>query len=344
MSSKLVRGSQPSCERALEGSPIRCSTSAGPQEAGVEAHVLVGIQAHVLEGDLHQPANAVGLARRDHVVLGLVALEHQPHGLDVVLRVAPVALGVEVAEGELLGQPELDGGGAVGDLAGDELQPAALRVVHNDAAHARAEVAALGLQVEDELRVLHRLADAHDLRRVLAEVRALGAHLDRRQVELVVGAAGTLLHVHRRRLVEPVVHPAQSLGENGAVGLDRHALAALEAVAGVVAVEERLPDLGVGVEHERGDLLVGRGRVELLAEPGAGADGPVEVQLADHRVGIEARPPVPLVTRSQKESRPQLSLPGADLGIVVREARCLRGLARPSRRPPSARGTRPSPR
>ena len=69
------------------------------------------------------------LAGGDHVVVGLVLLEHQPHGLDVVLGVAPVALGVEVAERELVLQAELDGGRAMGDLAGDELEPAALALV-----------------------------------------------------------------------------------------------------------------------------------------------------------------------------------------------------------------------
>jgi hypothetical protein len=38
------------------------------------------------------------LARADDKVLGLLQLEHHPHGLDVVLGMAPIALGVEVAE------------------------------------------------------------------------------------------------------------------------------------------------------------------------------------------------------------------------------------------------------
>ena len=99
------------------------------QEARIEAHVLVGIDPGVLEGDAHQVAHRVRGAGGDHIVLGLVLLEHQPHGLDVVPGIAPVALGVEVAERHLLGEAELDGGGGVGDLAGDELEPATLRFV-----------------------------------------------------------------------------------------------------------------------------------------------------------------------------------------------------------------------
>ena len=99
------------------------------QEARIEAHVLVGIDPGVLEGDAHQVAHRVRDAGGDHIVLGLVLLEHQPHGLDVVPGIAPVALGFEVSEGDLLGEAELDGGGGVGDLAGDELKPAALGLV-----------------------------------------------------------------------------------------------------------------------------------------------------------------------------------------------------------------------
>ncbi len=43
-------------------------------------------------------ADAVGLARRDDEIVGLILLEHLPHGLDILGGVAPVALGVEIAE------------------------------------------------------------------------------------------------------------------------------------------------------------------------------------------------------------------------------------------------------
>ena len=72
----------------------------------------------------------VRLAGRDHVVVGLVLLEHQPHRLDVVLGVAPVALGVEVAERAARRcRPSLIAAACHGDLAGDELEPAARRLV-----------------------------------------------------------------------------------------------------------------------------------------------------------------------------------------------------------------------
>ena len=98
ISSKLVRGSQPSFSRALRRVADQVLDLGRAQEARVDAHVLLGVEPDVREGDVDELAHRVRLAGGDHVVVGLVLLEHQPHRLDVVLGVAPVALGVEVAE------------------------------------------------------------------------------------------------------------------------------------------------------------------------------------------------------------------------------------------------------
>jgi hypothetical protein len=87
--------------------------------------LLEAPEPRLVEGDLAAFAHRVRLSRGDHVVLRGVALEHQPHGLDIVLRVAPIAFGVEVAQSQLLGQTVLDRGRVPCDLAGDELQAAA---------------------------------------------------------------------------------------------------------------------------------------------------------------------------------------------------------------------------
>ena len=82
---------------------------------------------HILSGkcegrDLGSDGIKVGVAlpRRDHVVASFRLLEHQPLRLDVLLGVAPVADGVEVAEVQRV----LDAGGdprhRTGDLAGDK--------------------------------------------------------------------------------------------------------------------------------------------------------------------------------------------------------------------------------
>ena len=62
------------------------------------------------------------LAGRDDVVVGVLLLEHEPHRLDVVAGKTPVALRVEVAQAQLVGETELAAHGPVGDLAGHELQ------------------------------------------------------------------------------------------------------------------------------------------------------------------------------------------------------------------------------
>ena len=79
----------------------------------VEARVVVDegfpvVVAGDPERDFEELANGVGLAGRDHVVIGLVLLQHQPHRLDVVARVTPVTRGVEVAETDRVLDPQLD--------------------------------------------------------------------------------------------------------------------------------------------------------------------------------------------------------------------------------------------
>ena len=99
---------------ALVASPTSRSTSAGRMKRLVDDDVVLPVEADVGEGELAELAHRVGLAGADHVVVGLVLLEHQPHGLDVVAGEAPVALGVEVAEAQLVDLPELDLGDARG--------------------------------------------------------------------------------------------------------------------------------------------------------------------------------------------------------------------------------------
>ena len=123
--SKSTLGVHPSCSRALVASPISRSTSAGRSKRGSWLHeALPVVVAGARERGVEELADGVGLAGRDHVVVGDVLLQHQPHRLDVVAGEAPVARGVEVAERDRVLQAELDPRQRVGDLAGDELEPA----------------------------------------------------------------------------------------------------------------------------------------------------------------------------------------------------------------------------
>src|SRR5712691_1112581 len=134
------------------------------------------------EGQLDHLADRVRDAAPDHVVVGLGLLEHEPHGADVVAGEPPVPLRVEVPQGDLALQPELDPGDPVGDLPRDELQTATSTfVVKQDPAH--------GVQVV-RLPVVDRGVVAEDLRHA---VRA--AWMERG-------------HLVLRRLTDPAEHLA----------------------------------------------------------------------------------------------------------------------------------------
>ncbi|MCY1246992.1 hypothetical protein D9M72_602740 [compost metagenome] len=78
----------------------------------------------MIEGDPAHLAHGGGDAGGYHEVIGLVLLQHQPHGFDVVPGKAPVALGVDVAQAQFLLLALLDAGGGVGDFARHELDAA----------------------------------------------------------------------------------------------------------------------------------------------------------------------------------------------------------------------------
>ena len=110
----VVFGFQPSIVAGLRRVADEQVDLGGRKKRLVDDDVLLPVEADVAEGELAELADRVGLAGGDHVVVGLVLLQHQPHGLDVVAGEAPVALGVEVAEPQLVGQAELDAGDARG--------------------------------------------------------------------------------------------------------------------------------------------------------------------------------------------------------------------------------------
>ena len=106
---EVVRGVQPSCSRAFVASPseqvdfrrtqvTRIDARRARAARRVDAHSSFPSPRH--SSSMPARANArsqnsrtrVRLAGGDHEVVRLVLLQHQPHRLDVVLRVAPVAL------------------------------------------------------------------------------------------------------------------------------------------------------------------------------------------------------------------------------------------------------------
>ena len=110
--------------------------------------------ADIVEGELGKLADAMLHSRGDDVVLGLAGLEDEPHTLDVVLGVAPVAEGVEVAEVKFVLQALGDAGGGEGDLARDEGLAAALALVVEEDAVAAEHAVGVAVLLDDPEAVL----------------------------------------------------------------------------------------------------------------------------------------------------------------------------------------------
>src|SRR5882757_4439680 len=72
------------------------------------------------KGQLDEFTHRTRLAGRQHEIAGSVRLQDQMHALDIVARMAPVALRLEIAEVKRLFETDLDAGDAAGDLARHE--------------------------------------------------------------------------------------------------------------------------------------------------------------------------------------------------------------------------------
>src|SRR5262245_53970366 len=75
---------------------------------------------NMAEGLFDEFAHRMALAGREHIIVGRILLQDQPHPLDKIARMPPVTQGIEVAEEQLLLQSTLDRRDRARDLAGDE--------------------------------------------------------------------------------------------------------------------------------------------------------------------------------------------------------------------------------
>lgn len=83
------------------------------------------IESHIAERDFQELLHGVGLFSGHNIVIGLLLLQHQPHGFNVVPSEAPISGGLEVAQEELALEPDLDAAHGPRDLAGHEILAAA---------------------------------------------------------------------------------------------------------------------------------------------------------------------------------------------------------------------------
>ena len=83
---------------ALDASPINKSTSVG-QIIGIRFNVFAPIELDALEHhEIKKFANAMRLSCRDDIVIRLIGLQHEPHGLHIVAGKPPIPLCIEIPE------------------------------------------------------------------------------------------------------------------------------------------------------------------------------------------------------------------------------------------------------
>ncbi len=119
--SNFTFGVQPSWRFAFDGSPISRFDFRGTEESLIDLDVILPFQFQAIEHDLQNLLHRVSLAGRNHVVVGLVLLQHQPHRLDVIAGKSPVAARVQVPERKLPLDAQLDSGSAARNLARHEI-------------------------------------------------------------------------------------------------------------------------------------------------------------------------------------------------------------------------------
>ena len=254
------------------------------------------------------------LAGGDDVVVRLVLLEHEPHRLDIIAGKAPVALGVHVAEVELLLKAFLDAGSGAGDLAGDErLAPTRAFMVEEDAVD-RKHVVALavvdGLPVAEELGAGVGAAGVEGGALGLRALRHLAEHL----------AAGGLVEAHGQLRVADCfqeVDGSQGVGLHGVDRLleaDMHVRLGAEIVnlvglhAGEDLAQSRAVDEVAVVQEEPGLRVVGI-TIQVIdavgVERAAPADDTVNNIVLGHQ---EFRQIGPVLTGDAGDQRPLLLL------------------------------------
>src|ERR1700730_5263628 len=91
-----------------------------PEVAAIDLDMAPPFESSRLERELDENAHAVRLAGGDDVVVWLLLLQHQPHGLDIVTRKAPIALRFEVSQVELVLKTLTDAAYRPGHLTRDE--------------------------------------------------------------------------------------------------------------------------------------------------------------------------------------------------------------------------------
>lgn len=111
------------------------------------------LDAHVFEGQVAEFTHGVLHARGNDEILGFLVLQDQPHALDVILRIAPVAQRREISEIEFVLLALGDTGRREGDLARHEGLAAALRFVVEQNTRAAEHVVGFAVLLDNPIAV-----------------------------------------------------------------------------------------------------------------------------------------------------------------------------------------------
>ena len=200
----MTRGFQPSMRLALLAIGEQHVDLRRAEVLGIDVHEVLGIQPDF--GATRAPRNSRTECVSPVPITKSSALScwsMQPHGLDVVRGMSPVALRVEVAEVELLLQPVLDAADGARDLARDERLAAALGLVVEEDAVTREHAVGLAVVLRDVERVgLGRRVGAARVERRRLALRRRGAAVELARARLVdadwlARASHGLEHAHR---------------------------------------------------------------------------------------------------------------------------------------------------
>ena len=171
-SSNLTLGSQPSCSLGLAGIAEQLLDFAGTVVALVHPdddfrrwlsllptslHAFafpVDFDADVGEGFFDELADGVHFAGGDDIVVRLVLLQHHPHHVHIVGRIAPVALGIDIAHVQAFLQAARNARHGHGDLARDEGFAAARGFVVEQDAVAGVQAVGFAVVLDDPVAVL----------------------------------------------------------------------------------------------------------------------------------------------------------------------------------------------
>ena len=114
---KLHRGRPPQLLARLSGIPQQVIHFAWTKVPWIDFDEFSPVQFRMAKGGLHKLLHRVRLSGCDDIIVRLLLLQHQPHGLHIVTRVAPIAFGIKVPKIQLLLQALLDSSDGSSDLS-----------------------------------------------------------------------------------------------------------------------------------------------------------------------------------------------------------------------------------